>query len=427
MVEVKSPPVDSGSRGGTTFSPGPPGRSRPRGSGTLSSDERAHVDIDGLRADTPGCAKVAHLNNAGAALPPRPVIDAVADHFALESTIGGYEAAEQNETAIARFYGAIAELIGARADEIAYVENATRAWDLAFYAIPFTEGDRILTTTSEYSSNAIAYHQVASAKGASVEVVPDDSDGTISLDALQAELAKGDVRLVSLNHIPTHNGLVNPAAEVGRLCREHGVLFLLDACQSVGQLTVDVAEIGCDMLSATGRKFLRGPRGTGFLYVRREIVQTLEPPFLDLQAATWSASSGYEIRETAQRFETWERYVAGQIGLGVAADYAAALGMRAIEDRVIWLGSRLREELSARPGITVQDKGALQCGIVTFTVDGTEPGAIKKAAKEIGVNVKVTDPLDHGYDAGAVPHAVRASVHYYNTEDELDRLLSVLP
>lgn len=385
------------------------------------------MDIDDLRADTPGCAKVAHLNNAGAALPPRPVIDAVADHFALESTIGGYEAAEQNEAAVARFYDAIAELIGARADEIAYVENATRAWDLAFYAIPFAEGDRILTTTSEYSSNAIAYHQVSSARGVRVDVVPDDPDGTISLDALESELAKGSVRLVSLNHIPTHNGLINPAAEVGRLCREHGVLFLLDACQSVGQLAMDVTEIGCDMLSATGRKFLRGPRGTGFLYVRREIVQTLEPPFLDLQAAVWKAPGGYEIRATAQRFETWERYVAGQIGLGVAADYAARLGMRAIEERVIGLASRLRAELSARPGVHVHDKGSRQCGIVTFTVDGLAPAAIKDAARERGVNVKVTDPLDHGYESGTVPQAIRASVHYYNTDDELERLLSVLP
>ncbi|TDD64273.1 aminotransferase class V-fold PLP-dependent enzyme [Actinomadura darangshiensis] len=384
------------------------------------------MDIDEIRADTPGCAKVAHLNNAGAALPPRPVIEAVAGHFALESTIGAYEAAEQNEAAIGRFYGAVAGLLGAYPDEIAYVENATRAWDMAFYSIPFAEGDRILTTTSEYSSNAIAYQQVAAAKGVKVEVVPDEADGTLSLDALQAELAKGNVRLVSLNHIPTHNGLVNPAAEVGRLCREHGVLYLLDACQSVGHLVVDVNEIGCDMLSATGRKFLRGPRGTGFLYVRRDILRTLVPPFLDLHAADWKAPDGFQMREDAQRFETWERYVAGQIGLGVAADYAADLGMPQIEARVMHLAARLREELAARPGITVLDRCARPSGIVTFTVDGHDPAAIKAAAREHGVNINVTTPLAHGYDPHAHAVAVRASVHYYNTEEELDRLLSVL-
>jgi selenocysteine lyase/cysteine desulfurase len=385
------------------------------------------VDIDEIRADTPGCAKVAHLNNAGAGLPPRPVIDAVAEHFALESTIGAYEAAEQNEAAVNHFYGAVAGLLGARPDEIAYVENATRAWDMAFYSIPFADGDRILTTTSEYSSNAIAYQQVAAATGARVEVVPDEADGTLSLDALEAELVKGNVRLVSLNHVPTHNGLINPVAEVGRLCREHGVLYLLDACQSVGHLAVDVNEIGCDMLSATGRKYLRGPRGTGFLYVRQGILQTLVPPFLDLQAATWQAPDGFEMRDTAQRFETWERYVAGQIGLGVAADYAAELGMTQIQSRVLDLASRLREGLAARPGVTVQDKGTRPSGIVTFTVDGLAPAAVKAMAREQGININVTNPVQHGYDPHAQTAAVRASVHYYNTEEELDRLLSVLP
>ncbi|CND59238.1 cysteine desulfurase [Mycobacterium tuberculosis] len=385
------------------------------------------MDIERLRADTPGCAEVAHLNNAGAALPPRPVIEAVNGHFALESTIGAYEAAEQNEAAVQHFYDAVARLIGARADEIAYVENATRAWDMAFYSIPFADGDRILTTTSEYSSNTIAYQQVAEAKGARVDVVPDDADGTLSLDALKAELTKGDVRLVSLNHIPTHNGLVNPVAEVGRLCREYGVLYLLDACQSVGQLAIDVEEIGCDILSATGRKYLRGPRGTGFLYVRRAIARTLVPPFLDLHAATWKAPDGFEMHDTAQRFETWERYVAGQIGLGVAADYATDLGLTDIETRVTELAATLRTELAARPGITVLDKGARPSGLVTFTVDGHEPAAIKQAAREHGVNINVTNPASHGYDPHAFPEAVRASVHYYNTEEELERLLSALP
>ncbi|WP_242884860.1 aminotransferase class V-fold PLP-dependent enzyme [Actinomadura litoris] len=385
------------------------------------------MDIDAARKDTPGCANVAHLNNAGAALPPRPVIEAVAEHLALESTIGGYEAAERNAVAIERFYESVAGLVGARPDEIAYVENATRAWDMAFYAIPFAPGDRILTTTSEYSSNAIAYQQVAAARGVKVEVVPDGRDGVLSLDALSAELERGDVRLVSINHVPTHNGLVNPAAAVGRLCRQHGVLYLLDACQSVGQISVDVEEIGCDMLSATGRKYLRGPRGTGFLYVRREMIAALEPPFLDLHAATWKAPDGYEIRGDARRFESWERYVAGQIGLGVAAEYASDLGIEAIRERVAALADGLRERLAARPGTTVLDRGERPSGIVTFTVDGHEPAAVKKAARERGVNVNTTSPRSQGYDPRALPSAVRASVHYYNTEEELDLLMSALP
>ncbi|WP_395108373.1 aminotransferase class V-fold PLP-dependent enzyme [Actinomadura sp. SCN-SB] len=385
------------------------------------------MDIGRLRAETPGCEQVVHLNNAGAALPPKQVIDAVAEHLGLEATIGGYEASDQAEPARERFYDAVAGLIGAERDEIAYVENATRAWDMAFYSIPFAPGDRILTTTSEYPSNAIPYMQMARRRGVEVDVVPDDEHGQISLDALQAELDKGGVRLVSLNHVPTHNGLVNPAEEVGRLCRDANVLYLLDACQSIGQIRVDVGEIGCDMLSATGRKFLRGPRGTGFLYVRRSILRTLEPPFLDLHSASWTAPDTYEIRDDARRFENWERYVAGQIGLGVAAEVAAEMGLPAIEERVTGLATRLREALAERPGVTVLDRGERRSGIVTFTVEGHDARELKLSWREQGINVSVTDGATQHYDSKTAPAAIRASAHYYNTEEEIDRLVAAVP
>ncbi|MEU4701167.1 aminotransferase class V-fold PLP-dependent enzyme [Nonomuraea dietziae] len=383
------------------------------------------IDIEKARAETPGCAHVVHLNNAGAALPPRAVLDAVKGHLDLEAHIGGYEARERAAPELDRFYDALAELLGAHRDEIAYVENATRAWDMAFYSVPFKPGDRILTTTSEYVSNGLAYLQMARSRGVSVEVVPDDADGTISLEALEAELRKGGVRLVAINHVPTHNGLVNPAAEVGRLCRQAGVLYLLDACQSVGQLRLNVAELGCDMLSGTGRKFLRGPRGTGFLYVRRSLLAELEPPFIDLHAASWLTPSTFEIRPDARRFENWERYFAGQIGLGVAVDYALALGIDAIEARVRDLGSDLRARLSERPDVTVHDRGARRSGIVTFTVAGQDSEELTNRLRERGVNVSATDP-DQRFDSVAPESAVRASVHYYNTGDDLARLIEAL-
>ncbi|WP_067483983.1 aminotransferase class V-fold PLP-dependent enzyme [Actinomadura hibisca] len=384
------------------------------------------IDIERVRDLTPGCAETAHLNNAGASLPPQPVMDAVLGHLELEEMTGGYEAQEQAREAAENFYTAVARLVGARPEEIAYVENATRAWDMAFYSVPLAKGDRILTTTSEYSSNALAYQQVAQRTGARVQVVPDDEHGQIDVAALADELASGDVRLVSINHVPTQNGLVNPAEEVGRLCRKAGALFLLDACQSVGQLDVDVTRIGCDLLSATGRKFLRGPRGTGFLYARREVVESLEPPFVDLQAATWHAPDRYELRPDARRFETWERFVAGQIGLGVAADYAHDLGLPAIEERITGLATTLRTALAERPGVTVLDRGERRSGIVTFTVEGRDATELKLALRERQINVSVTQPRDHGYDTTAPTAAVRASVHYYNTEEELGRLLDAL-
>jgi selenocysteine lyase/cysteine desulfurase len=299
---------------------------------------------------------------------------------------------------------------------------------MAFYGIGFRPGDRVLTTTSEYASNGIAFRQVARKSGVSVEVVPDDETGQLSLDALADMLGRGGVRLVAVNHVPTHDGLVNPAAEIGALAREAGALYLLDACQSVGQLRVDVADIGCDMLSATGRKYLRAPRGTGFLYVRGAVLDQLEPPFLDLHAARWTGPESYEPRADARRFETWERYLAGQLGLGVAAEYALALGLDAVEARVIELGERLRARLAEVPGVTVRDRGARRGGAVTFTREGHPASEIQQLLDTERINVSVTQSDQYRYDAepgGPVPR-VRASAHYYNTEDEIDRLVAVL-
>lgn len=392
----------------------------------IDLDIDAEIDVDRARRETPGTRTVIHLNNAGAALPPQPVMDALTAHLELEATIGGYEAKARAEAEFDRFYPAVAGLIGAQPSEIAYVENATRAWDMAFYSVSFRPGDRILTTTSEYASNGIAFLQVARRHGASVHVVPDDEHGQVSLEALAAELDRGDVRLVAINHVPTHNGLINPAAEIGRLCRDAGVLYLLDACQSVGQLAIDVGEIGCDMLSATGRKFLRGPRGTGFLYVRSDAIEQLEPPFLDLHSAKWTGPDSYRIHDGARRFENWERYFAGQIALGVAADYATNLGIDAIEKRVTQLAATLRERLAAQPGVTVHDRGARKCAITTFTVDGKDSTQLQQTLGEHGVNVSLVDSDEPQFEPGAVPSAIRASVHYYNTEDELDRLVEIV-
>ncbi|MHB1004890.1 MAG: aminotransferase class V-fold PLP-dependent enzyme [Chloroflexota bacterium] len=374
------------------------------------------------RAETPGCETVLHFNNAGASLMPQPVLDAVVDHLRLEASIGGYEAADRAAPAVERIYDAAATLLGCERDEIAVVENATRAWDMAFYAIPFRRGDRILTARAEYASNYIAYLQIARRKGVKVEVVPDDASGQVSVDALR-DMLDEHVRLVAITHVPTNGGLVNPAAAIGRAAREAGALFLLDACQSVGQLPVDVEEIGCDMLSATGRKFLRGPRGTGFLYVRGEVLASLEPPMLDLHAARWTARDRYEIRSDARRFENWETNYAGKIGLGVAIDYALGWGLENIWTRVFTLGERLRAGLAAVPGVTVRDLGAVRCGIISFTVAGVEPVVVKQqlAQRKINVSVSPAEYTRLDMDARALPSIVRASVHYYNSEDEVAR------
>ena len=385
------------------------------------------IDLDRVRRETPGCARVLHFNNAGASLMPQPVLDALVGHLHLEASIGGYEAAARAASEIDHVYDALAALLNARRDEIAFVENATRAWDMAFYSLRFGHGDRILTGMAEYASNYIAFLQVASRTGAVVEVIPNDAHGQISLDALRRAIDER-VKLIALTHVPTNGGLVNPAAAVGREAREARIPYLLDACQSVGQMPVDVEAIGCDMLSATGRKYLRGPRATGFLYVSRALLGRLEPPFLDLHAATWVAPDRYEVRPDARRFENWETNFAGKRALGVAVDYALELGIESIRDRVVALAETLRARLAATAGVRVHDLGVERCGIVTFTVSGVDPVDVKErlARERINVSTSSRQSTLLDMDSRSLSMLVRASVHYYNTEEEIDRLVEAV-
>jgi cysteine desulfurase / selenocysteine lyase len=385
------------------------------------------IDVQRARRETPGCENVLHFNNAGAALMPQPVLHAAIGHLQLEALVGGYEAAAQAYEAVEHVYDAAATLVGCHRDEIAIVENATRAWDMAFYAVPLGPGDRILTAMAEYASNYIAFLQVVRKTGAVVEVIPNDASGQLSIDALRHAI-DDRVKLIAITHVPTNGGLVNPAAAVGQVAREAGVMYLLDACQSIGQLPIDVEAIGCDMLSATGRKYLRGPRGTGFLYVRRQILSRLEPPFLDLHAAQWVADDRFEIRPDARRFENWETYYAGKIGLGVAIDYALQWGIEAIWARIKRLADELRQQLSAIAGVTVRDEGVERCGIVSFTVAGRDADAVQRRLAKARINVSVSRVSSTRLDMEArdLPDLVRASVHYYNTGEEIERFCTLL-
>ncbi len=385
------------------------------------------VEVEQLRSETPGVAHRVHLNNAGAGLMPQPVLDAVIGHLRREAEIGGYEAADEAAPRLAGVYDSVARLLGAERDEIALTENATVAWQLAFYALAFRPGDRILTARAEYAANYVAFLQVAKRTGAVIEVVPDDVDGMLDPEALE-RMIDGRVRLVAMTWVPTNGGLRNPAASVGEITRRHGVTYLLDACQAVGQMPTRVDELGCDILTATGRKFLRGPRGTGFLYVRRDLMRRLEPPMLDHFAAPWVAPDRYQLRPDARRFETWENNYATRLGLGRAVDYALEVGLDWIEARCRTLSVRMRNGLKASAGVTVYDLGRDPTAIVTFSVKNRAAADVQEQLALAGINVSVSAPSSTLLDASArgLPPLVRASPHYYNTEDEVDRLVSVV-
>ena len=385
------------------------------------------LDLARLRAETPGCAHVLHLNAAGSALPSQRTLDATLDHLKLEAEIGGYEAAAMAHDELEGFYTSVARLIGAQSEEIAFVENATRAWDLAFYSLDFKPGDRILTCVSEYSSNYISYLQVARKTGAEIVVVPDDEHGQIDLAALERRIDTR-TKLLSISHVPTQGGLVQPAEAVGKIANDAGVLYLLDACQSVGQLPVDVDRIGCDFLSVTGRKYMRGPRGTGFLYARRATTADIEPILLDNHAAKWTDDNAYTTRDDARRFENWERYFAGVIGLKVAADQINELGIQPIWARLSELADGLRRRLATLKGVSLTDLGKVKGGIVTFAVDGAQHAGLRDALRRQAINVSVSTQFSSRLDLQrrGLRDVMRASVHVYNTEQELDRFVAAV-
>jgi selenocysteine lyase/cysteine desulfurase len=273
----------------------------------------------------------------------------------------------------------------------------------------------------------IAFLQLARRQGLELVFVPDDESGQIDVDALRG-LVDDRTRLIAMSWIPTQGGLVNPAAAVGAVAREAGVPYLLDACQAAGQLPIDVEALGCDFLSATGRKYLRAPRGTGFLYVRRPWIARLDPPFVDVHAAQWAPGDELVVRADARRFESWEHSVANHLGLGTAVDEALALGLDAISTRVLTLGATLRDRLRAVPGLALRDRGVDQCGIVTFTIDGVEPYecAALLRAEHVNISVSTIDFARADFESRGLDAVLRASVHYYNTDDELDRLVELL-
>ncbi len=402
------------------------------GDGTSVLQVPAVLDIAAERAATPGCRTVVHLNNAGASLPNEATLETVIAHLRQESEIGGYEAAAAASDRLMDVRASAGELLGADRSEVAVTGSDTEGWTKALWGFflggGLAPGQRILVDRIAYDSHYMGLLQVARVSGTTIEAVASTSDGTLDLGALAAALDEGDVAMASLTHVGTHRGLVNPVTEAARLCRAAGAATFVDACQSVGQLPVDVRVIGCDVLTATGRKWLRGPRGTGLIYLRAGFTERIDPIGLDGRSAVWDSDDHYRLRDGAQRFVPFEAPVAMHLGLGTAIDHALSLGVDAIAERVGHLAETLRSLVAEIAGVSVHDGGSRRCGIVTFTVEGHAPDAVVSAASAAGINVSATEEPAARLDLGGPrPVAVvRASPHYYNDDDDLDRLVRVI-
>ncbi|MFT4987681.1 MAG: cysteine desulfurase/selenocysteine lyase [Acidimicrobiales bacterium] len=382
------------------------------------------IDIAKVRDDTAGCEGVLHFNNAGSSLPPRPVVDAMVDYLRTEEVMGGYEIAADRAADLHVVYDASARYLNCDPSEIASTSSAADGWWRAFSSVPLGSGDRVLVGHSEYQANAFGWLQ-ARERGAVVDVVPNNPAGDFDVEAFERMLDER-VKLVSLTMVAMTNGAIHPVAEVGRVLKASGsgAIYLLDACQAAGQLPLDVAELGCDFLNYTGRKFMRGPRGTGVLFARSDVHAKLgQTGFLDGRSAVWTSADSYEYVPDARRFEFGESGYGGKVGLGVATNYMLDLGMEAIAARVASLSSLLRYDLSAIPKVAVLDTGTNKCGIVTFDVDGMCARDVQAALSAQGINVSTPGVMLAQLELGprSIDAVVRASVHYFNTEEEVAR------
>jgi selenocysteine lyase/cysteine desulfurase len=386
------------------------------------------TDLARWRADTPGCAERIHLNNAGAALPPTAVLDAVTTYLRHEAMVGAYEAADDAADQVAACYAAVATLVGAQPRNIAVVENATVAVAQGLAAFDFRPGDAIVTSRADYVSNQLMYLSLARRRGVDVRRAADLPEGGIDPESVRALLADGRVRLVAVSWVPTNSGLVQGVGAVGEVCETAGVPFLIDACQAVGQLPIAVQELRCDYLAGTARKFLRGPRGIGFLYVSdRALARGDHPLLVDMRGAEWTAVDGYRLFDGARRFENWEFSYALILGLGAAVRYSLAVG-EAGRQRAAALAATLRQRLATVPGVRVMDRGAQRGAIVTVATNGADPAQLKHRlrARRINTSVSTRDDGVIDMDAKGVAAVLRLSPHYYNTEEELDTTVAAL-
>src|SRR2546429_1854537 len=388
----------------------------------------APVELDRWRRDTPGCRDRIHLNNAGAGLMPRPVLDALTDHLTREAAIGGYEAADEAEPRVRETYALVADLVGAAPRNIALVENATVAFSQALSAFDFRPGDRIVTTRTDYPSNQLMYLSLAQRAGVETVRADDLPEGGVDPESVRRLARDPRTRLVALSWVPTNSGLVQDAGAVGEVCTELGVPYLVDACQTVGQMAVDVTALRCDFLAATGRKFLRGPRGIGFLYVSDRLLERgVFPLFLDMRGADWIDPDAFRLADGARRFENWEFAYALILGLGAAARYALAAGQPG-HDRAWRLAARLREQLDAVPEARVLDRGRERCAIVTLDVRGHDAGDLELRLRARGVNTSSADRQSGVLDMDDKRAAtvLRFSPPYYKTDAELDTAAATL-
>lgn len=386
------------------------------------------MNIELIRKETAGCSDKIFLNNAGSSLMPEIVVNTMIDYIKQEEEFGGYVIMNRDQELINQFYEETAKLLNCKSSNIAFATSSTDAYAKALSSIPFKEGDCIITTIDDYISNQIAFISLQKRFNIDVIRVKNLQDHEIDLEDLEILIKKHHPKLIAVTHIPTNSGLIQNVEGVGAVCKKYDILYLVDACQSVGQLKVDVQKIGCDFLTATGRKFMRGPRGTGFLYVSDKVLdQKLAPLFLDMRGAGWTEFDDYEIFQTARRFEHWEISYSSLRGLTEAVKYANTIGPENIEGYNRKLAEAFRTGLKNK-GYKILDEGKHLGSIVTFCDMNNDIEKIQKVLSQNRVYFSISNKSSALIDFTNknVTVAIRLSPHYFNTHEEQEAVTNLL-
>lgn len=387
------------------------------------------MDIDQIRKDTPYCADKLFLNSAGSSLMPTVVVEKAKEYLDAEQRLGGYKVKDLRNAEINEFYSEAATLINSRAHNIAFTHDATDAYAKALSSIDFQSGDKIITSNDDYISNQINFLSLQKRFNVETLKAANLPNGDLDLAHMESLVRGHNPKLVAVTHIPTNSGLVQNIEAVGEICEKYDSTFLVDACQSVGQILVDIKKIKCDFLSTTGRKYLRGPRGTGFLFISDKMLATdCAPLFVDMRGADWISPNNYKLQDGARRFETWESPYALIIGLKEAIKYANRVGIDSIHQQNTKVINRLRQNLTSFPEVTMFDKGSTTCNLLTFTKEGKSLEETKDSldAHKVYYSISEKSSAQIDFDKKGIEWAIRLSPHYFNTLEEMDRVSEII-
>ena len=387
------------------------------------------MNIKQIRKDIPYYKNKIFLNSAGSSIMPKSVVQRIDYYLREEERFGGYKVVELNEGEISDFYSKTAKLINCKPHNIAFANSATDAYSKALSSIDFKKDDSIITTDDDYVSNHIQFISLKRRFGIKIIRIKTLENGGINITDFEELVKKHNPKLVSVTHIPTNSGLIQNIESIGEICHRHQILFLIDACQSIGQLSIDVKKIKCDFLTATGRKFLRGPRGTGFLFVSDRLLNDgYFPLMIDLRGARWTGIDKFEILESAKRFENWEIPYSLLVGLTEAINYANHIGLDYIESYNEKLMAHFRKNLSGIPGIRLFDIGLKICNILTFVKDGVSLKETKEKLDKNNVlfSISKKESAFIDFNKKEIDWAIRLSPHYFNTIEEIDKTVEII-